>query len=43
LFSCWFDKNASCLMNYLILALALIEIGTLTPKPQEGNPKKEPF
>lgn len=34
-----FDKNATMIRGMQILGFGFTEIGTLTPKPQEGNPK----
>jgi len=34
-----FDKNATMVHGMKALGFAYTEIGTLTPKPQEGNPK----
>ena len=38
-----FDKNASLYNELADFGFGFIEIGTLTPKPQEGNPKKRLF
>lgn len=38
-----FDKNASVYNELSQLGFGFIEIGTVTPKPQEGNPKKRLF
>lgn len=38
-----FDKNAECYQELSNFGFGFIEIGTLTPKPQEGNPKKRLF
>jgi dihydroorotate dehydrogenase len=38
-----FDKNAVCFKNFSRLGFGFIEIGTVTPKGQEGNPKKRLF
>ena len=38
-----FDKNASFYNNFSYLGFGFIEIGTITPKPQEGNPKPRLF
>ncbi len=38
-----FDKNASLYNEMADFGFGFIEIGTLTPKPQEGNPKKRLF
>ncbi len=38
-----FDKNAILYNELADFGFGFIEIGTLTPKPQEGNPKKRLF
>jgi dihydroorotate dehydrogenase len=38
-----FDKNAVLFNELSDFGFGFIEIGTLTPKPQEGNPKKRLF
>lgn len=38
-----FDKNAVAFKEFSGLGFGHIEIGTLTPKPQEGNPKQRLF
>ena len=38
-----FDKDAKLYKELSQLGFGFIEIGTLTPKPQEGNPKKRLF
>ena len=38
-----FDKDAKCYKELSNFGFGFIEIGTLTPKPQEGNPKKRLF
>jgi len=38
-----FDKDAKMFSELSDLGFGFIEIGTLTPKPQEGNPKKRLF
>ncbi|MBT8183327.1 MAG: quinone-dependent dihydroorotate dehydrogenase [Eudoraea sp.] len=38
-----FDKNAVLYNELADLGFGFIEIGTVTPKPQEGNPKKRLF
>lgn len=38
-----FDKDAKCYNELSAFGFGFIEIGTLTPKPQEGNPKKRLF
>lgn len=38
-----FDKDAMLIDEMSLLGFGFIEIGTLTPKPQEGNPKPRMF
>ena len=38
-----FDKNALLIDEFAELGFGFIEIGTVTPKPQEGNPKPRLF
>jgi len=38
-----FDKNATMVRGMQILGFGFTEIGTVTPKPQEGNPKPRMF
>jgi len=38
-----FDKNAELFKELSNFGFGFIEIGTVTPKPQEGNPKKRLF
>ena len=38
-----FDKNAELYKQMTALGFGFIEIGTVTPKPQDGNPKKRIF
>lgn len=38
-----FDKDAKLFKELSYFGFGFIEIGTLTPKPQEGNPKKRLF
>ena len=38
-----FDKDAKAFAEFSNLGFGFIEIGTLTPKPQEGNPKTRLF
>jgi dihydroorotate dehydrogenase len=38
-----FDKNARWLREMEVMGFGFIEIGTVTPKPQEGNPKPRLF
>ena len=35
-----FDKNATHISEFEKFGFGFIEIGTVTPKPQPGNPKK---
>ena len=37
------DKNGSCIDGFAALGFGHIEIGTVTPKPQPGNPKPRLF
>ena len=37
------DKNAKLINEFSSLGFGFIEIGTVTPKPQDGNPKKRLF
>ncbi|WP_348672854.1 quinone-dependent dihydroorotate dehydrogenase [uncultured Abyssibacter sp.] len=37
------DKNAECIDAWTRLGFGLIEIGTVTPKPQPGNPRPRMF
>jgi len=34
-----FDKNAKALLGFQALGFGFIEVGTVTPRPQAGNPK----
>src|SRR3989338_7361988 len=34
-----FDKNAKALLGFQALVFGFIEVGTVTPRPQAGNPK----
>lgn len=34
-----FDKNAKALLGFQALGFGFIEVGTVTPRPQTGNPK----
>ena len=36
-----FDKNAECYNEFSNFGFGFIEIGTVTPLPQPGNPKKK--
>ena len=38
-----FDKDGKCYQELSNFGFGFIEIGTLTPKPQDGNPKKRLF
>jgi dihydroorotate dehydrogenase len=38
-----FDKNAECVTALLNLGFAFVETGTVTPRPQPGNPKPRLF
>ena len=38
-----FDKNAKLIDELALFGFGFIEIGTVTPKPQAGNPKKRLF
>ena len=38
-----FDKNAKLIDSFSHLGFGFIEIGTVTPRPQEGNPKPRLF
>lgn len=38
-----FDKDALVAENWANLGFGMVELGTVTPKPQEGNPKKRLF
>ncbi len=38
-----FDKNATMIRGMQILGFGFTEIGTVTPRPQEGNPKPRMF
>ncbi|MEO7263324.1 MAG: quinone-dependent dihydroorotate dehydrogenase [Ferruginibacter sp.] len=38
-----FDKNALYLNELSLLGFGFVEIGTITPKPQDGNPKPRLF
>lgn len=38
-----FDKNAEVIAPILKLGFGLTEVGTVTPKPQDGNPKPRVF
>lgn len=38
-----FDKDARFIREHALLGFGFIEVGTLTPRPQEGNPKPRLF
>ena len=38
-----FDKNAEVIDGSLGLGFGFVEVGTVTPMPQEGNPKPRVF
>ena len=38
-----FDKNAECYNGMLKLGFGFVEVGSVTPRPQEGNPKPRVF
>ncbi len=38
-----FDKNATMLKSMMAIGFGFVEFGTVTPKPQEGNPKPRLF
>lgn len=38
-----FDKDAECIKPLLKQGFGFVEVGTVTPKPQEGNPKPRLF
>jgi dihydroorotate dehydrogenase len=38
-----FDKNATCIEAMGALGFGFVEVGTLTPEPQAGNPKPRVF
>lgn len=37
------DKNAECINGFASLGFGFIEVGTVTPRPQQGNPKPRLF
>ncbi len=41
--SAGFDKNAEVIAPMLGMGFGFVEVGTVTPKPQEGNPKPRVF
>lgn len=41
--SAGFDKNAEVISPMLRLGFGFVEVGTVTPKPQDGNPKPRVF
>jgi len=42
-FAAGFDKNAEIADNLLSLGFGFVEVGTITPRPQAGNPKPRLF
>ena len=38
-----FDKNAEVVKSMFSLGFGFVEVGTVTPKPQKGNPKPRVF
>jgi dihydroorotate dehydrogenase len=38
-----FDKQATCVDQLLRLGFGFVEVGTVTPVPQSGNPKPRMF
>lgn len=38
-----FDKHAECIDGMLKMGFAFVEVGSITPEPQEGNPKPRVF
>ena len=38
-----FDKNGEAIKGLFKIGFGFVEIGTITPKPQEGNPKPRVF
>lgn len=38
-----FDKNGKALWGWQALGFSFVEVGTVTPKPQEGNPRPRLF
>lgn len=38
-----FDKNGECIQGIAALGFGFVEIGTVTPRPQDGNPKPRLF
>eukprot|EP00794_Sanderia_malayensis_P019006 gene19006-20918_t len=41
--SAGFDKNAECIDGMLKIGFGFVEVGSVTPKPQEGNAKPRVF
>lgn len=37
------DKNARCIDGFAAMGFGFVEVGTVTPKPQAGNPKPRMF
>ncbi len=42
-FAAGFDKNAEVFQDFEAFGFSFIEVGTVTPKPQPGNPKPRSF
>jgi len=42
-FAAGFDKNAEVYQDFDAFGFSFIEVGTVTPKPQKGNPKPRSF
>ena len=38
-----FDKNAEVIKSMLSYGFGFVEVGTITPRPQKGNPKPRVF
>ena len=38
-----FDKHAECMSGMLKMGFGFVEVGSITPKPQIGNPKPRNF
>ena len=38
-----FDKHAECMDGMLKMGFSFVEVGSITPKPQVGNPKPRVF
>lgn len=37
------DKNARCIDAFSVMGFGFVEVGTVTPKPQQGNPRPRIF